>query len=139
MLNFALLKKPIMKFLKGSKLYSIFTGTCPVCHKGEMYVERNPYKFSKALKMHERCSHCNTKFKIEPSFFYGAMYVSYAVGVAIAVATFIIAYFFIGLDRNYTFLAIIGTLIVMLPLILRVSRNIWINFFMKYDKSKAEA
>ena len=132
MLNFALLKKPIMQFLKGSKLYSIFTGTCPVCHKGEMYVERNPYKFSKALKMHERCSHCNTKFKIEPSFFYGAMYVSYAVGVAIAVATFIIAYFFIGLDRNYT-------LIVMLPLILRVSRNIWINFFMKYDKSKAEA
>ncbi len=139
MLNFALLKKPIMQFLKGSKLYSIFTGTCPVCHKGEMYVERNPYKFSKALKMHERCSHCNTKFKIEPSFFYGAMYVSYAVGVAIAVATFIIAYFFIGLDRNYTFLAIIVTLVLMLPLILRVSRNIWINFFMKYDKSKAEA
>ncbi len=139
MLNFALLKKPIMQFLKGSKLYSIFTGTCPVCHKGEMYVERNPYKLSKALKMHERCSHCNTKFKIEPSFFYGAMYVSYAVGVAIAVAAFIIAYFFIGLDRNYTFLAIIVTLVLMLPLILRVSRNIWINFFMKYDKNKAEA
>ncbi|KXN98040.1 hypothetical protein LS48_13730 [Aequorivita aquimaris] len=128
-----------MQFLKGSKLYSIFTGTCPVCHKGEMYVERNPYKLSKALKMHERCSHCNTKFKIEPSFFYGAMYVSYAVGVAIAVAAFIIAYFFIGLDRNYTFLAIIVTLVLMLPLILRVSRNIWINFFMKYDKNKAEA
>lgn len=139
MLNFALLKKPIMQFLKGSKLYSIFTGTCPVCHKGEMYVERNPYKLSKALKMHERCSYCNTKFKIEPSFFYGAMYVSYAVGVAIAVAAFIIAYFFIGLDRNYTFLAIIVTLVLMLPLILRVSRNIWINFFMKYDKNKAEA
>jgi len=139
MLNFTVLKKPTMDLLKGSKFYSIFTGTCPVCHKGEMYVERNPYNFSKALKMHERCSHCNTKFKIEPSFFYGAMYVSYAVGVAIAVATFIIAYFFIGLDRNYTFLAIIGILILMLPLILRVSRNIWINFFMKYDKTKAEA
>jgi len=139
MLNFALLKKPIMQFLKGSKLYSIFTGTCPVCHKGEMYVERNPYKLTKVLKMHERCSHCNTKFKIEPSFFYGAMYVSYAVGVAIAVAAFIIAYFFIGLDRDYTFLAIIVTLVIMLPLILRVSRNIWINFFMKYDKNKAKA
>ncbi|QQX77977.1 MULTISPECIES: DUF983 domain-containing protein [Aequorivita] len=128
-----------MQFLKGSKLYSIFTGTCPVCHKGEMYVERNPYKLTKVLKMHERCSHCNTKFKIEPSFFYGAMYVSYAVGVAIAVAAFIIAYFFIGLDRDYTFLAIIVTLVIMLPLILRVSRNIWINFFMKYDKNKAKA
>ena len=127
-----------MQFLKGTKLYSIFTGTCPVCHKGKMYIERNPYKFSEALKMNERCSHCNTKFKIEPSFFYGAMYVSYAVGVAIAVAAFIIAYFFIGLDRDYTFLAIIATLVLMLPLILRLSRNIWINFFMKYDADKAK-
>ncbi|MCB0464476.1 MAG: DUF983 domain-containing protein [Aequorivita sp.] len=128
-----------MQLLKGSKLYSIFTGTCPVCHKGKMYMDRNPYKFSQTLKMHDRCSHCGTKFKIEPSFFYGAMYVSYAVGVAISVAIFIIAYFFIGLDRNYTFLAIIGVLAVLLPIIVRVSRNIWINFFMKYDKNKAKA
>ena len=102
-----------------------------------MYVERNPYKFSKTLKMHDRCSHCDTKFKMEPSFFYGAMYVSYAVGVAISVATFIIAYFFIGLDRHYTFFAIIGILALLLPIIVRISRNIWINFFMKYNKDKA--
>lgn len=126
-----------MNFLKGTKLYSIFTGTCPVCHKGELYVERNPYKFSETLKMHEKCSNCGVKFKIEPSFFYGAMYVSYAVGVAIAVAVFIIAFFFIGLDRDYTFLAIILTLVLLLPLILRVSRNIWINFFFKFDEKEA--
>ncbi len=137
MLIFAVLKKPIMQLLKGSKLYSIFTGTCPVCQKKKMYVERNPYKFSKTLKMHDRCSHCDTKFKMEPSFFYGAMYVSYAVGVAISVATFIIAYFFIGLDRHYTFFAIIGILALLLPIIVRISRNIWINFFMKYNKDKA--
>jgi|TARA_R110000751_G_scaffold155796_1_gene261051 uncharacterized protein (DUF983 family) len=139
MLNFAVLKKPTMQFLKGTKLYSVFTGTCPVCHKGKMYVEPNPYKLSKVLQMHDRCSHCDIKFKMEPSFFYGAMYVSYAVGVALAVAAFIIAFFFIGLDKHYTFLAIIGVLVIMFPIILRISRNIWINFFMKYDKEKAEA
>lgn len=128
-----------MQFLKGSKLYSIFKGTCPVCHNGKMYIEDNPYNLMKVLKMHDRCSHCNTKFKMEPSFFYGAMYVSYAVGVALAVAAFIIAYVFFGLDRNYTFLAIILTLVILFPLILRVSRNIWINFFMKYDKKKADS
>lgn len=128
-----------MQFLKGSKLYSVFTGTCPVCHHGKMYIEDNPYKLMKVLKMHDRCSNCNTKFKMEPSFFYGAMYVSYAVGVAIAVAAFIIAYLFFGLDRNYTFLAIIITLVLLFPLILRVSRNIWINFFMKYDKNKVNS
>jgi hypothetical protein len=89
--------------------------------------------------MHERCPHCDTKFKIEPSFFYGAMYVSYAVGVAIGVATFIIAYLFIGLDRFYTFLSIVVALIILLPVILRLSRNIWINVFFKFDKEKAMA
>ena len=123
--------------MKGSKLYSIFTSTCPVCHIGKLYENPNPYIISDTLKMPERCSNCNTKFKIEPSFFYGAMYVSYAVGVAIAVAAFVIAYLFFGLSRNLTFLSIVLTLIILLPVITRVSRNIWINFFLKFDRDKA--
>ena len=122
--------------MKGSKIYSIFNSKCPVCHSGNMYKTKNPYIISDTLKMHETCPHCKTKFKIEPSFFYGAMYVSYAVGVAIAVAVFIISYYFIGLDRNQTFIAIVSTLVLLLPVITRLSRNIWINFFFKFDKSK---
>jgi uncharacterized protein (DUF983 family) len=124
--------------MKGTKLYSILKGKCPVCHEGAMYVEPNPYKLSKTLNMHERCPHCNTKYKIEPSFFYGAMYVSYAVGIAFAVAAFVIAFLIFGLDRLNTFLAIVATLVVFLPVILRISRNIWINFFFKYDRDKAK-
>ncbi|EAQ48066.1 hypothetical protein MED217_03580 [Leeuwenhoekiella blandensis MED217] len=103
-----------------------------------MYVESNPYKLSDTLKMHERCSHCDTKYKIEPSFFYGAMYVSYAVGIAFAVAAFIISYYFLGSSLVTAFVAIIGTLFVFAPIIMRLSRNIWINFFFDYDVQKAE-
>ena len=39
--------------------------------------------------MHDHCRSCGFKYKIEPSFFFGAMYVSYAVNVAIGVAAFI--------------------------------------------------
>ncbi len=123
--------------MKGSKIYSILSSTCPVCHTGKMYKKRNPYLLSETLKMHERCPHCDTKFKIEPSFFYGAMYVSYALGVAIAIAAFIITYLFIGLDRLNTFFVIVATMVVLLPVILRISRNIWINFFFKYNRKKA--
>ena len=123
---------------KGNPLYSIFTGSCPVCQKESMYVESNPYKLSDTLKMHERCSHCDTKYKIEPSFFYGAMYVSYAVGIAFAVAAFIISYYFLGSSLVTAFVAIIGTLFVFAPIIMRLSRNIWINFFFDYDVQKAE-
>ena len=122
---------------KGKKLYSILKGACPKCHNESMYVNSNAYKLSETLKMHERCASCFTKYKIEPSFFYGSMYVSYAVGIAFAVAAFVISYIFIGTNLKTAFIAIIGTMVVFLPVILRLSRNIWINIFMHYDENIA--
>ncbi|WP_026935208.1 DUF983 domain-containing protein [Christiangramia echinicola] len=124
-----------MSLLKGTKIYSILTGTCPVCQEESMYIEKNPYKISKVIKMHERCSNCNSKYKIEPSFFYGAMYVSYAVGIAFAVAAFVIAYIFLNATLLGSFFSIVGTLIVFMPVIMRLSRNIWINMFFSYRKT----
>ncbi|HSJ12055.1 MAG TPA: DUF983 domain-containing protein [Gillisia sp.] len=123
-----------MRFLKGTKLYSIITGTCPVCQEESMYKEENPYKMHKLFAMHERCSHCGTKYKMEPSFFFGAMYVSYALGVAVSVAAFIITYFFFDGGLVATFIAITATLVVLMPLLIRISRNIWINMFLHYKK-----
>ncbi len=123
--------------LKGYKIYSIITGSCPVCHEESMYKEKNPYKIASVLKMYEKCSACGTKYQMEPSFFYGAMYVSYALGVAIATATFIIAFVFLDLEVFTSFMSIIVVLTVLMPVIMRLSRNIWINMFLKY-KPKSE-
>ncbi|GAA0711220.1 DUF983 domain-containing protein [Aquimarina litoralis] len=101
-----------------------------------MYKEQNPYKLGRIFQMHERCSHCNTKYKIEPSFFYGAMYVSYGVGIAFAVAAFVIGNLILKFNLLQSFFIIVGTLIVFFPVILRLSRNIWINLFMHYGKKK---
>jgi len=124
--------------LKGTKLYSIFTGACPVCQNESMYTSSNLYNPAKTQEMNERCSHCDTKYKIEPSFFYGAMYVSYGVGVAIGILTFLVASYVFHLDRISIFLAIMGIMVLGLPVIIRLSRNIWINLFMSYDKEKAK-
>ena len=123
---------------KGTKLYSILTGSCPKCHAESMYKNSNPYVLTQLFKMNERCSNCQTKYKIEPSFFYGSMYVSYAVGIAFAVAAFVISFLFIGADLKTSFIAIVATLIVFMPIIIRLSRNIWINIFMKYDEDLAK-
>lgn len=125
-------------FKKGSKLYSIFTGSCPKCHEESMFKNKNPYILTEALSMNENCSNCGTKYKIEPSFFYGSMYVSYPVGIAFATAAFVISFFIFKASIHVVFISIIATLIVFLPIILRLSRNIWINFFMRYDKSLAK-
>jgi len=120
---------------KGTKLNSILTGTCPRCQEESMYVEPNPYLITKVYEMHEQCSHCGLKYKIEPSFFYGAMYVSYALTVAIGVAAFIIAKVFIGLDLVQSFIAIVVALIALIPITARMARNIYINMFVHYDKN----
>ncbi len=117
---------------KGNKLYSILTGSCPRCHAESMYKDPNPYKLGQLFKMQERCSHCGLKYKMEPSFFFGAMYVSYAVGIAFAVAAFVISYLFVGASLLPSFVAIVITLVVFLPVIIRLSRNIWVNFFTRY-------
>ena len=127
-----------MNFLKGTKLYSILTGTCPVCHEESMYLESNPYKLGRIFEMHEHCSNCGTKYKMEPSFFFGAMYVSYAVGIAFSVAAFVIAYYFFGGGLMTSFWAIIGTLVVFMPIIIRLSRNIWINLFLHYKPNEGK-
>ncbi len=124
-------------FKKGSKLYSIFTGTCPRCQNESMYTNKNPYKLAEVLDINESCSHCQLTYRMEPSFFYGAMYVSYAVGIAFAVAAGSISYFIFKVSINMLFVAIIGTLIVFAPIIMRLSRNIWINIFVHYDKNYA--
>lgn len=118
---------------KGTKVYSILTGSCPKCHEESMYKDKNPYHLTQIFKMHERCSHCGTKYKIEPSFFYGAMYVSYGVGIAFAVAAFVIAFVIVGASLVNTFIAIVLTLVVFMPIIIRLSRNIWINVFIHFE------
>lgn len=122
---------------KGYKLYSILTGTCPKCHEESMYMHTNPYVISQLFKMHERCSNCQTKYKIEPSFFYGSMYVSYGVGIIFAAVAFGISFIVLNTSLTKAFIAIVITMIVFMPVIIRLSRNIWINIFMSYDRGLA--
>lgn len=103
-----------------------------------MYKDRNPYHVSRLFDMHTRCSNCGTKYKMEPSFFFGAMYVSYAVGIAFATPAFVISYWLFDLSLLNSFIAIVLTLIVFLPVIVRLSRNIWVNFFFSFDPKKAK-
>jgi uncharacterized protein (DUF983 family) len=125
-----------MEFLKGTKINSILSGSCPVCQNESMYTVPNPYKVTSTLTMEARCSHCNTKYKIEPSFFFGAMYVSYPVGIFFGSISFFITFYLLNLPFMTSYIILIIVMLLLLPIILRISRNIWINIFMKYDKIK---
>jgi hypothetical protein len=125
-------------FGKESKIYAMITGCCPICHEESMYLDANPFNIMKIYAMHEKCSHCKLVYQIEPSFFFGAMFVSYGLGVLIGIFTFLLSYFVFHADLKTSFIAIVVALILCNTLIMRWSRNIWINIFVHYDKNWAE-
>lgn len=118
---------------KGKPLYSILHSKCPRCHEGDIYKVENSYKLKHTLSMHETCSECGHKYMIETGFFYGAMYVNYALTVAISVAFFVATQVLWELSFPLFLLLDAALLLLLSPGLLRLSRNIWMNFFTSYD------
>jgi len=120
---------------KGSKLYSIFRMKCPRCHEGDFY-KGHPFNYSTMGSLHENCSKCDLKYNIEPSFFQGSYYVVYALGVALFITVSVLKFiFFPDAGPLALLISIIVVLILLSPLLYALSKIIWINFFIKYDKS----
>ena len=119
-------------FKKGTKNYSVFNNKCPKCQEGDFFKYAVTYAPRKVTKIHENCSNCNLKYMIEPSFFYGAMYVGYGITVATCVITFLISTLIFKLDLLESFAAIITTILLLMPLNLRLSRILWINMFIEF-------
>ena len=92
--------------------------------------------------MHDHCSVCGQPMEIEPSFYYGTGYVSYALSVAVTVASFIAWWVIIGLslhdNRFFWWIGFNAVLLVLLqPYLMRLSRTVWLSFFVRYDKETA--
>lgn len=124
-----------MMFKKGTKMYSIINTKCPKCHTGDFFKYKLTFNPSKITKLHDNCSNCNLKYMMEPSFFYGAMYVNYGITVAISILVFLISTLLFKLSLLQSFITIILALILLAPLNLRLSRILWINMFVGYDKT----
>lgn len=123
-------------FGKGSKLYSIVRFKCPRCHEGDLFVHNNPYKFKGFFDMPERCPVCGQKYEMETGFFYGAMYVSYALTIAISVALWIGIDIFTDISWLLFFVIDISVLFLISPVVFKLSRAIWINFFIHYGSTE---
>ncbi|MES2799979.1 MAG: DUF983 domain-containing protein [Bacteroidota bacterium] len=116
-------------------LYSVFTNKCTRCHEGEIFTEKNPYQLRKMFSMHQHCEHCNLKYEREPSFFTGAMYVSYGLTSGWFIICFVLQTYLLQWNI-YLFLGVFLTFIIAIaPLNLRWSRIFWLSFFFPFDKT----
>jgi uncharacterized protein (DUF983 family) len=122
-------------FKKGTKIYSVINGKCPSCHEGNFFKYTFTFKPSKVTQLHDNCPKCNLRYMVEPSFYYGAMYVNYGITVAISVLTFLIATVVFKATLLQSFAVIIVNLLALTPVNLRLSRIIWINMFVSFKKN----
>ena len=119
---------------KGTKLYSIVKGKCPRCHEGNFFLHGFTFHPKKVTKIHTNCSKCDLKYMLEPSFFYGAMYINYGITVALSIVTFLIVKLIFGFSLLQSFVAIFIALLLFAPINLRLSRILWMNMFIQYDE-----
>ncbi|MCU0357738.1 MAG: DUF983 domain-containing protein [Cyclobacteriaceae bacterium] len=115
---------------KGTKLYSIIHQKCPRCQNENLFV--SPAYSTRFTEMPDRCVHCGLSFQPEPSFYTGAMYVSYAFQVALFTTVYVALRVLFNPSMMVYIITTIAAAIVLLPVTLRLSRTIYINFFYKY-------
>lgn len=125
--------------LEGTKIYSIIANKCPRCSEGNLFLTRNPYNFSNIDKMPDNCPNCGQKYWIEPGFYYGAMYVSYALTIALSVAVFVAMTVLWHFDIKWYLGLNFTAMAILFPLIFRLSRSIWIHIFVKPEAKEAKS
>lgn len=121
-------------------LTSVMSNKCPHCRKGDLFTIPNPYSLKTTMKMPEACPVCGQKFELQTGFYFGTGFVSYALTVFMSGLTFVLWWFTIGMsvkdNRVFWWLAANAAVLILLqPPIQRLSRSIWIAFFVRYDKN----
>lgn len=120
---------------KGTRLYSIFHNKCPHCQEGRFFESDHPFNLMKFDKMGKSCTECGQHFEIETGFYYGAMYASYGINVALFVLFWLLSLFILPAGLNIWWTVAFTTIpsVVLVPLTYRIARLVWINFFVKYE------
>ncbi len=125
---------------KKSKLEVIIKGECPQCHQGKMF-NYPAYDLRSFGKANTTCSVCGLHFEIEPGFFIGAMYVSYAMNVGLFLTTVFVLYFFFNDPVLWIYIASVTSLsLLAYPLIFRYSRILFLHIFggVKYEPQEEQ-
>ena len=111
---------------------------CPRCGEGALFPSANPYQLGSMTEMHSHCPSCGLKYEKEAGFFYGAMYVSYMINIALFVTATVGWYAFIEdkIDWRIYISGYVLLTILLWPVIYRYSRSIWLMFFISHNPSK---
>lgn len=126
--------KTVKRMPQRKAYQAILEGRCPKCREGKLFKFplRDIFHFT---KMHRECLHCGLRFEVEPGFFFGAMYISYAATIAILVATGVILSIIEKYELTNFVITATAITILLMPIIFRYSRILFLFWFggVKYN------
>lgn len=113
------------------RIQSILRMKCPQCQEGDFFIS-HPYDLKNAGKTHLSCPKCGLDYRREPGFYFGALYVSYGMGVALFVTIYLSFILFFPDVSVWIPISLIAIFSVALgPYLYALSKVVWIHFFVK--------
>jgi uncharacterized protein (DUF983 family) len=111
---------------------------CPRCREGKLFQHQVSINMKKNMLMYKNCSVCGQATEIEVGFYYGTSYVSYALTLVLSAGSLILWWLTIGLstedNRFFYWIGVNAVALLCLQLwLMRVSRSLWISWFVRYD------
>lgn len=111
-----------------SNFLNIVQERCPNCGKTHVFKTKgNPFIFQ-IPKMKSSCEACNYSYHREPGFYFGAMYVSYALSVAEMITIMLLGLVF-SLSYFNIILLITAAIFALWTINYRYARVIWLYIF----------
>lgn len=99
-------------------LVSILKQRCPRCGQGAL--------FRSLLKMNKSCETCDLSLEREAGYYSGAMYMSYFLSIFTLIPVWLLLVFK-GMPFIWSLVVVLILNVLMVPLLFRLSRSIWIH------------
>lgn len=114
-----------------SLMANIFRLRCPSCRRGKLFPSRSVF-FDYSFKMNQECPVCGESFYKEPGFYYGAMFISYIFSGFFSLILCGVLILVFDIYWKYALAILTVVLILGFVYLFKVSRSIWIHFFVRY-------
>lgn len=99
---------------------------CPRCRKGDLFPV-HLMSFKKLTAINQTCPNCGVELVPEPDFYYGAMYISYALSVALFITVMVVLNFLFNDPELMVYIvSVLFFNLILLPLMLRISKVLYL-------------
>lgn len=118
-------------------LKTIWNYKCPRCRTGNIYIK--PFNITDPLNMPEKCSVCGQETEPELGFYYGAMFLSYMIGIWFMIIPALILVLYFKWSAGAATAFAIGIEVLIYLRLIRTARAVWLFINVKYDPKYAES